>query len=135
MSFSLGFGPIPWLLMGELLPSRARGPCAAFATGSKKTTFNWTLTKITTLSLHFRTNWASTFVVTKTFLWLQSTVGAAAVFWLYALLCAAALIFVILAVPETRGRWQILFKKIQGVFWHFQSALSCCTYHFKDLKI
>ena len=35
VSFSLGFGPIPWLLMGELLPSRARGPCAAFATGSK----------------------------------------------------------------------------------------------------
>ena len=39
MSFSLGFGPIPWLLMGELLPSRARGPCAAFATGSPRQVF------------------------------------------------------------------------------------------------
>ena len=39
VSFSLGFGPIPWLLMGELLPSRARGPCAAFATGSPRQVF------------------------------------------------------------------------------------------------
>ena len=39
VSFSLGFGPIPWLLMGELLPSRARGPCAAFATGSPRQDF------------------------------------------------------------------------------------------------
>ena len=38
---------------------------------------------------------------------LRSTIGAAAVFWLYALLCAAGLLFVIVAVPETRGRWKI----------------------------
>ena len=61
-----------------------------------------------TVSLsHPRTNWASTFLVTKTFLMLRSTIGAAAVFWLYALLCAAGLLFVIVAVPETRGRWKI----------------------------
>ena len=102
VSFSLGFGPIPWLLMGELLPSRARGPCAAFATGSQKPYMNFTRF----FSVSLRTNWASTFLVTKTFLWLRASIGAAAVFWLYALLCAAALLFVIIVVPETRGRWQ-----------------------------
>ena len=34
VSFSLGFGPVPWLLMGELLPARVRGPAAAVTTGS-----------------------------------------------------------------------------------------------------
>ena len=54
VSFSLGFGPIPWLLMGELLPSRARGPCAAFATGSQKPPLNYTLTGIMpSLQFHF----------------------------------------------------------------------------------
>ena len=68
------------------------------------TGLNNTGSKIDYIYPSFRTNWASTFLVTKTFLWLRSTIGAASVFWLYALLCAAALIFVIIAVPETRGR-------------------------------
>ena len=37
VSFSLGFGPVPWLLMGELLPARVRGPAAAVTTGSVAT--------------------------------------------------------------------------------------------------
>ena len=50
VSFSIGFGPIPWLMMGEVFPSRIRGTAASFAT---------------TL------NWAFTFIVTKTFMDLQ----------------------------------------------------------------
>ena len=68
---------------------------------------DWNNAKPTVSLFHPRTNWASTFLVTKTFLMLRSTIGAAAVFWLYALLCAAGLLFVIVAVPETRGRWKI----------------------------
>ena len=83
ISFSFGFGPIPWLLMGELLPSRSRGTCAAITTG---------------------TNWAATFIVTKTFLDLKNLVGAATVFWLYGLICGMALLFIMVAVPETRGK-------------------------------
>ena len=83
ISFSFGFGPIPWLLMGELLPSRSRGTCAAITTGA---------------------NWAATFAVTKTFLDLKSAVGAATVFWMYGLVCGAALAFTMVCVPETRGK-------------------------------
>lgn len=41
--FSLGFGPIPWLMMGEILPAKIRGTAASVATG-----FNWTCTFIVT---------------------------------------------------------------------------------------
>lgn len=50
VSFSIGFGPIPWLMMGEVFPSRIRGTAASFATAF---------------------NWACTFLVTKTFMDLQ----------------------------------------------------------------
>ena len=50
VSFSIGFGPIPWLMMGEVFPSRIRGAAASFATAL---------------------NWGFTFLVTKTFMDLQ----------------------------------------------------------------
>lgn len=42
-AFSLGFGPIPWLMMGEILPGKIRGSAASVATS-----FNWTCTFIVT---------------------------------------------------------------------------------------
>jgi facilitated trehalose transporter len=45
ISFSTGFGPIPWLMMGEIFPGRIRGPAASIATA-----FNWTCTFIVTKS-------------------------------------------------------------------------------------
>lgn len=43
LCFSLGFGPIPWLMMGEILPAKIRGSAASVATG-----FNWSCTFIVT---------------------------------------------------------------------------------------
>lgn len=43
LSFSLGFGPVPWLMMGEILPAKIRGPAASVATG-----FNWSCTFVVT---------------------------------------------------------------------------------------
>ena len=45
-SFSIGLGPIPWLLMAEILPSRARGVASSTAT---------------------LVNWTCSFIVTETF--------------------------------------------------------------------
>merc|ERR1712212_1355729 len=67
VSFSTGFGPIPWLIMGEILPSRSRGLCASITTS---------------------TNWASTFLVTKTFIGLRRLLGAAGVFWMFGCVCS-----------------------------------------------
>lgn len=45
LGFSLGFGPIPWLMMGEILPAKIRGTAASVATA-----FNWSCTFIVTKS-------------------------------------------------------------------------------------
>lgn len=83
LGFSLGFGPIPWLMMGEILPARIRGPAASLCTG-----FNWTCT----------------FIVTKTFLLIIDAIGSHGTFWLFGGIVCAALIFTIMFVPETRGK-------------------------------
>ncbi|XP_015587166.1 facilitated trehalose transporter Tret1 isoform X3 [Cephus cinctus] len=83
IGFSLGFGPIPWLMMGEILPAKIRGSAASIVTGF---------------------NWSCTFIVTKTFKDLSRAVGDGNTFWLFAVICVVGLIFVVIAVPETRGR-------------------------------
>lgn len=45
LGFSLGFGPIPWLMMGEILPAKIRGTAASVATA-----FNWSCTFVVTKS-------------------------------------------------------------------------------------
>lgn len=54
LCFSLGYGPIPWLMMGEILPAKIRGSAASVATGF---------------------NWSCTFIVTKSFDSLMGTYG------------------------------------------------------------
>ncbi|XP_014610094.1 PREDICTED: facilitated trehalose transporter Tret1-like isoform X3 [Polistes canadensis] len=83
IGFSLGFGPIPWLMMGEILPARIRGTAASIATA-----FNWTCT----------------FVVTKTYEDFKELTGAHGTFWFFGIICALGVIFVYIWVPETRGR-------------------------------
>lgn len=81
-AFSLGLGPVPWLLMPELLPTRARGAAAALATVL---------------------NWSCSFLVTETFAGLVARIGAAGAFFGFALVCAVGAAFVAAAVPETKG--------------------------------
>ncbi|XP_012262196.2 facilitated trehalose transporter Tret1 isoform X2 [Athalia rosae] len=83
IGFSLGFGPIPWLMMGEILPAKIRGSAASVVTGF---------------------NWACTFIVTKTFIDIIAGIGAGGTFWLFGAITLIGLIFVIVFVPETRGR-------------------------------
>lgn len=83
IGFSLGFGPIPWLMMGEILPARVRGTAASVATG-----FNWSIT----------------FIVTKTFVDMTNTIGSSGAFWLFGAFCVVSLFFVIMYVPETQGQ-------------------------------
>ena len=42
-SFSLGLGPVPWLMMGEVFPGKIRSSASSLAAG-----FNWTCSFITT---------------------------------------------------------------------------------------
>ncbi|XP_014254945.1 facilitated trehalose transporter Tret1 isoform X2 [Cimex lectularius] len=83
IGFSIGAGPIPWLMMGEILPAKIRGTAASIATG-----FNWTCT----------------FLVTKTFIDLRELIGAEGVFWLFSMICTVGVVFVAICVPETQGK-------------------------------
>lgn len=83
IGFSLGFGPIPWLMMGEILPAKIRGSAASVATG-----FNWTCT----------------FIVTKTFADMVHYIGNSGAFWMFGSICVVGLFFVIFYVPETQGK-------------------------------
>ena len=83
LGFSLGFGPIPWLMMGEILPSKVRGNAASIVT-----TFNW----------------SCTFIVTKTFTNIMDLISIHGAFWLFSLISFVAIFFVYKCVPETRGK-------------------------------
>ena len=49
-------------------------------------------------------NWAANFLVAQTFLTLGNAITRQGVFYLYAGLAVASLVFFIVKVPETRGR-------------------------------
>uniref|UniRef100_A0A0D6QVP7 Major facilitator superfamily (MFS) profile domain-containing protein n=1 Tax=Araucaria cunninghamii TaxID=56994 RepID=A0A0D6QVP7_ARACU len=82
ISYSLGMGAIPWIVMSEILPTNVKG-----IAGSMATLANWSLSWVVTMTFNLLLDW--------------STTGT---FMLYALFCALTLAFVILCVPETKGR-------------------------------
>ncbi|XP_071542331.1 facilitated trehalose transporter Tret1-like isoform X2 [Panulirus ornatus] len=82
-AFSIGYGPIPWLMMGELFY-----PSVKEVAGSIATTINWTCV----------------FIITFTFEPLQDALGDYGVYWLFGSFCAINFVFCVTLVPETKGR-------------------------------
>jgi MFS family permease len=82
-SFAIGLGPIFWLLIAEIYPSRVRGLAMSVATTA---------------------NWGSNLVASLTFLTLVEALGPANTFWFYGLIAVTAWYFAFRLVPETRGR-------------------------------
>ncbi|KAK0183248.1 hypothetical protein PV327_001307 [Microctonus hyperodae] len=83
IAFSIGLGPIPWMLMGELFTTETK----AVASG-----------------LAVMLNWFLVFLVTKTFPSMQDSLGAAVTFWIFAGIMAFATVFEYLFIPETKGK-------------------------------
>ena len=87
--FAMSLGPVVWVVIAEIFPTKIRGRAMAVAT----------------LLL-----WAANFVVSQTFpiinedAWLVSTFHHAFPFWMYAAFCAVMLVFVHRVVPETKGK-------------------------------
>ncbi|XP_076007169.1 solute carrier family 2, facilitated glucose transporter member 8 [Genypterus blacodes] len=81
--FALGWGPIPWLVMSEIFPSKVRGFASAACV---------------------LTNWTMAFIVTKTFQDLMVNLTAAGTFWLFASISAVSVVFTIAFLPETKGK-------------------------------
>uniref|UniRef100_A0A2M4A0Z4 Facilitated trehalose transporter Tret1 n=1 Tax=Anopheles triannulatus TaxID=58253 RepID=A0A2M4A0Z4_9DIPT len=83
VSFSLGFGPIPWMMMGELCAPDIKGLASALAV-----MFNWTLV----------------FLVTKSFGIMQDLLGSDWTFWFFGAWMAVCTVYVFIKVPETKGK-------------------------------
>ncbi|KAH1080053.1 hypothetical protein J1N35_019814 [Gossypium stocksii] len=91
ISFCLGVGAIPWVIMSEILPVNIKG-----LAGSVATLFNW------------MTAWAVTMTANLLLSW-----SGGGTFTIYAGLAAFTLIFVARCVPETKGR---SLEEIQSSF-------------------
>lgn len=83
LGFSMGYGPIPWLMMGEILPEKVRGLDASIVTSF---------------------NWFGAFVVTRSFLVMVDKIGPSYTYWIYAAIVLVSFVFVFFCVPETKGR-------------------------------
>ena len=94
IGYSVGFATLPFLLMGELLPSKYRNSLGGIASS-----FNL---------LH-------TFLVLKLFTTLETSLGYYGVFWIYAANSFIAAIFVYLFLPETKG------KSLKEIEEHFKN--------------
>ena len=79
----MAMGPVPWNPCSEIFPAKLRGRAMSIATFSI---------------------WLGCYVVSQTFPMLRETFGPARTFWFYAACSAATFFFVLLLVPETKGR-------------------------------
>ncbi|XP_053104898.1 solute carrier family 2, facilitated glucose transporter member 10 [Hemicordylus capensis] len=82
-AFSIGFGPMTWLVLSEIYPANIRGRAFAFCNSF---------------------NWAANLLISLTFLDLIDAVGLSWTFLFYGLVGAAAVLFIYLFVPETKGQ-------------------------------
>lgn len=81
--YSLSWGGIMWIMLGEIFPLRVRGVAMGIATFG---------------------NWLGNFLVAQFFPVLEEAAGAAFVFTIFAVIAAAAFVFAYFLVPETKGR-------------------------------
>lgn len=88
-SFALSVGPVTWVILSEIFPTRIRGRAMS----------------ICTILL-----WAANWVVSQTFPmlnenpWLVEHFHHGFTFWMYALMCVALFLVVKFGVPETKGK-------------------------------
>jgi sugar porter (SP) family MFS transporter len=80
--YALTLAPVTWVLLAEIFPNRVRGLAMSMAT----------------LAL-----WIACFLLTYTFPLLNDGLGAAGSFLLYGVICALGYLFILRAVPETKG--------------------------------
>ncbi|GLJ44384.1 hypothetical protein SUGI_0930390 [Cryptomeria japonica] len=92
MAFSPGMGPVPWAVNSEIYPAHLRGVCGGIAATA---------------------NWVSNLLVAQSFLSLTRLLGTSGTFFLFTCLSVLALLFVFVAVPETKG---LSFQEVEQLW-------------------
>ncbi|XP_072208926.1 solute carrier family 2, facilitated glucose transporter member 6 [Excalfactoria chinensis] len=83
MGYAMGWGPITWLLMSEILPLKARGVASG---------------------LCVVVSWLTAFALTQLFLGVVEFFGLEVPFLFFAVICAGNILFTGCCVPETKRR-------------------------------
>jgi len=97
--YQVGFGPIAWLIISEVFPLRTRTKALSFA-----------------VIVNFAANLIMTFALQPLQAAFDSLLpgnGQALLFFLYGALCIVSLVFVVLFVPETKGK---SLEEIEAMF-------------------
>ena len=87
--FALSVGPVTWVILSEIFPTRIRGRAMGVAT-----VFLWLANYIVT----------QTFTVMDENSWLIEKFHRGFPFWIYGVFCVCLLVFVWRCVPETKGK-------------------------------
>jgi sugar porter (SP) family MFS transporter len=82
-TYGMSLAPITWVVISEIFPNRIRGAAMSVA--------------VTSL-------WGACFILTYTFPMLNGALGPAMTFWIYAAICIAGFVFILLRLPETKGK-------------------------------
>ncbi|NP_001086029.1 solute carrier family 2, facilitated glucose transporter member 10 [Xenopus laevis] len=82
-AFSIGFGPMTWLVLSEIYPADIRGRAFAFCNSF---------------------NWAANLLITLTFLEVIGSIGLGWTFLLYGGVGLLAIAFIYFFIPETKGQ-------------------------------
>ena len=80
--YAMTLGPITWVLLSEIFPTKVRGVAMAVATFAL---------------------WAGCFTLTYSFPILNNALGSSGTFWIYSGICLASFIYFIKYIPETKG--------------------------------
>ncbi|XP_003385376.1 PREDICTED: solute carrier family 2, facilitated glucose transporter member 8-like [Amphimedon queenslandica] len=83
IGFSIGWGPIPWVMMGELTPLQTRGILSGITTA---------------------VNWTFSTIVTFAFQPYEDLVNPYGAWWTFGAISALSIPFVFFLIPETRGK-------------------------------
>ncbi|XP_052135894.1 sugar transporter ERD6-like 16 [Oryza glaberrima] len=81
-SYSIGMGAVPWVIMSEIFPINIKGIGGSFVT-----LVNWSGSWAVSFAFNFFMSWSSS-----------------GTFFLFALVCAVAILFIVKIVPETKGK-------------------------------
>jgi MFS transporter, SP family, sugar:H+ symporter len=83
VGFGVSWGPVVWVLLGEMFPNKLRAPALAVAAAAQ---------------------WLANFAVSTTFPWLSENAGLSLTYGGYALFALLSGLFVVTFVRETKGQ-------------------------------
>ncbi|XP_077525070.1 solute carrier family 2, facilitated glucose transporter member 8-like [Amblyomma americanum] len=83
VGYAVGLGPLPWVLLGEMIPLKAKGFATGFCTA---------------------TLFAEAFVLTKGYNSIRAVLGTAGTYWMFSSSLAGGFVLMYLFVPETKGK-------------------------------